>query len=168
VGTAVQAGGTLGTFVLGGIVQRFGFVPVLTTCFAGAAVNLALIGQPGIPLAALVVVAFLVGWGIFGGQPGVNALAATVYPTDLRSTGIGAGLGVGRFGAVLGPLVAGELLRRHWSTEDLFLAAAAPALVSAASMIAMRWTLPRPPAAAQQGVSATPRGGHWPPQRGRL
>jgi len=141
VGTAVQVGGALGTIVLGLVLQRLGFVPVLFACFAGAAVNLALIGQPGLPLAALVAVAFLAGWGIFGGQPGLNALAATVYPTDLRSTGIGAALGIGRFGAILGPLLAAELMRRQWSSEELFHAAALPAVLSALAVLAMRWVL---------------------------
>jgi AAHS family 4-hydroxybenzoate transporter-like MFS transporter len=137
VGAAVQTGGVLGTIVLGFIVQRVGFIPVLTACFTTAAVNLALIGQPGISLSLLFVVAFLAGVGIFAGQPGVNALAASFYPTDVRSTGIGAGLGIGRFGAFLGPLVAGELIRRQWSTQELFHAAAFPAVISALAILAM-------------------------------
>lgn len=141
VGTAVQAGGAIGTVALGLVLQRVGFVPVLTACFAVAAVSLAVIGLPGLPLSALMAVAFLTGWAVFGGQPGVNALAATCYPTDLRSTGIGAGLGVGRFGAILGPLLAGELMLRQWSNEALFQAAAVPAVVSAAAVLAMRWWL---------------------------
>jgi AAHS family 4-hydroxybenzoate transporter-like MFS transporter len=142
-GTAVQVGGCLGTFVLGGVVQRLGFVPVLATCFAIGGASLALIGRTGAPLALLFPVAFLAGWGIFGGQPGVNALAATLYPTDLRSTGIGAGLGIGRLGAVLGPVLAGALMLRGWSTEALFRAAAAPALVATLAIIAMRGVLRR-------------------------
>jgi len=146
VGTAVQAGGAIGTVVLGFVMQRTGFVKVLTACFAVAAANLALIGQPGLPPWALVAVAFLLGWGIFGGQPGVNALAATWYPTDLRTTGLGAALGVGRFGAILGPLLAGALMLRQWTTQELFQAAAVPAAVAAALVFATRWVIetPRP------------------------
>jgi AAHS family 4-hydroxybenzoate transporter-like MFS transporter len=140
-GTAVQVGGCIGTFVLGVVVQRLGFVPVLATCFASAAVNLVLIGRPGLPLEILFAVAFLAGWGIFGGQPGVNALAATYYPTDLRSTGIGAGLGIGRLGAILGPVLAGALMLRGWSTEELFRAAAVPAALSTIAILSMRRVL---------------------------
>jgi AAHS family 4-hydroxybenzoate transporter-like MFS transporter len=138
VGTAVQVGGMLGTFVLGPLLQRLGFTAVLFACFAGAAANLAVVGGPGLPLAVLVAIAFLIGWGVFGGQPGLNALAATFYPIHLRSTGIGAALGVGRLGAVLGPLLAAELLRRQWSGEALFQAAAVPAVVSALAVLALR------------------------------
>jgi len=126
--------------------QRTGFVKVLTACFVVASVNLALIGQPSLPPRGLVAAAFLLGWGIFGGQPGVNAVAATWYPTDLRTTGLGAALGVGRFGAILGPLLAGALMVRTWTTQELFQAAAMPAALAAALVLAMRWVIdpPRP------------------------
>ena len=140
VGASVQTGGVLGTLALGWVLRRVGFVPVLTCCFVLAGVNLALIGQPGLSLSLLFVVAFLAGLGIFAGQPGLNALAATFYPTEMRSTGIGAGLGIGRFGAFIGPLLAGELMRNSWTTQDLFHAAAVPAAISAMAIVALRWT----------------------------
>jgi AAHS family 4-hydroxybenzoate transporter-like MFS transporter len=156
VGTAVQLGGMLGTVALGLVLRGGRFVPILAGCFALAAVNLALLGDPRLPLAALVAVAFLVGWGIFGGQPGLNALAATYYPTDLRSTGIGAGLGVGRLGAILGPLLAAALLERSWSSQALFVAAAVPAAISTAVMLSLGLA-GGPPRAA--GGAAPPRDG---------
>jgi AAHS family 4-hydroxybenzoate transporter-like MFS transporter len=142
-GTAVQVGGLVGTVVLGLIVQRVGFVPVLAGAFASAAVGLALIARPGLPLPGLFAVALLTGFGLLAGPPVVNALAATYYPTDLRSTGIGAGLGVGRFGAILGPVVAGRLMLAGWSAEGLFLGAAIPAVIAAAAALAMRGPLRR-------------------------
>jgi hypothetical protein len=36
------------------------------------------------------------------------------------------------------PLVAGELIRRQWSTQDLFHAAAVPAVISALAILSMR------------------------------
>jgi MFS transporter, AAHS family, 4-hydroxybenzoate transporter len=139
VGTALQVGGVIGTILLGWLVKRFGFVGVLTTCFALASLSIALIGQPGLPLALLFVVVFLAGAGVIGGQVGINALAGTFYPTRLRSTGIGAELGVGRLGAIVGPLVGGQLMALQWSSRELFLAAAVPALISALVIGAMRW-----------------------------
>jgi MFS transporter, AAHS family, 4-hydroxybenzoate transporter len=144
VGTSVQTGGVLGTLALGWVIQRLGFVAVLTACFTLAAINLALIGEPGLSLMLLFAVAFMAGLGIFAGQPGLNAFAATVYPTEIRSTGIGTGLGIGRFGAFLGPLLAGELLRRQWSAQNLFQLAAVPAAASALAILAMRWTTAEP------------------------
>jgi AAHS family 4-hydroxybenzoate transporter-like MFS transporter len=130
VGSTLQIGGTIGALCLGWFIHRLGFVPVLVSCFALACVNIALIGQPGLSLFLLISVVFTAGIGIVGGQAGVNALSATYYPTDLRSTGIGAGLGVGRIGSIIGPTL-GEYMRSAWPVHQLFYAAAVPALVAA-------------------------------------
>lgn len=141
VGTTLQVGAVIGTVVLGWLIGRFGFVPVLTTCFLVACVNIALIGQPGLSLALLFIVVFIAGWCITGAQPGVNALAGVYYPTHLRSTGIGWGLGIGRIGAIVGPVMAGELIRLKWPTQHLFFAAALPALLSAMFVFSLRWAI---------------------------
>jgi AAHS family 4-hydroxybenzoate transporter-like MFS transporter len=130
VGSTLQIGGTIGALSLGWFIHRMGFIPVLASCFTLACINIALIGQPGLSLMLLITVVFVAGIGIVGGQAGVNALSATFYPTDLRSTGIGAGLGVGRIGSIIGPTL-GEYMRREWPVHQLFYAAAVPALVAA-------------------------------------
>jgi len=140
-GAMVQVGGTVGAFALGWFVHKLGFVPVLTSCFLLGTLSIAAIGQPSLGIALIFVVVFIAGWCVPGAQAAINALAATYYPTDLRATGIGSGLGIGRIGAIVGPLVAGELLRRHWASRELFYAAAIPALISAITMFSMRWVL---------------------------
>jgi len=137
--TTLQVGGTIGTFGLSWLISRVGFIPVLTTCFAVASISVAVIGQPGLSLSLLFVVVFVAGWCVVGAQPGVNALAATYYPTSLRSTGVGWGLGIGRAGAIVGPVLGGQFMSLHWSTQDIFLAAAVPALISAITMFCLRW-----------------------------
>ena len=104
VGTILQVGGTIGTFGLAWLIARRGFIPMLAATFAIACASIFLIGQPGLSLTMLFVVVFIAGWCVVGGQPGLNALAASYYPTYIRSTGVGAGLGVGRMGAIVGPL----------------------------------------------------------------
>jgi AAHS family 4-hydroxybenzoate transporter-like MFS transporter len=141
VASMVQVGGTIGAFTLGWFVHKWGFVPVLTTCGVLASINIAAIGQPWIPLAMLTAVVFLAGVCVTGGQAAINALAATYYPTELRSTGIGAGLGVGRMGAIIGPTVASVLLGHGWSARDLFYAAAVPPLIAVVAMIAWKFVV---------------------------
>jgi AAHS family 4-hydroxybenzoate transporter-like MFS transporter len=141
VASMVQVGGTVGAFTLGWFVHKWGFVPVLTTCGVLASVNIAAIGQPWIPLAMLTTVVFIAGVCVTGGQAAINALAATYYPTELRSTGIGAGLGVGRMGAIIGPTLASMLLGHGWSARDLFLAAAVPPLIAAVAMVGWRFAV---------------------------
>ena len=151
VGTTLQVGGTLGTFWLAWMIGRLGFIPVLTTAFVVASITIALIGQPGISLALLYVVVFIAGSCVVGSQPTVNALAGTFYPTYLRSTGIGWGLGIGRLGAIMGPVLAGEFIRRQWSTQDLFYSAAVPAFISAVVMFSLRWAMRRETLSTQRG-----------------
>ena len=137
VGTALQAGGVIGTVLMGPVIDRIGFYKMLVPSFALAAFTIAMIGQPGISLPLLFAAVVVTGFCIVGGQPAVNALAATYYPTTLRSTGIGWSLGVGRIGSIVGPVLGGELIRRNWSNADLFLAVAVPAAVSAIVLLVM-------------------------------
>jgi AAHS family 4-hydroxybenzoate transporter-like MFS transporter len=131
LGTTLQVGGVIGTVMMGPVIDRAGFRRVLVPAFLAAAAAIALIGQAGVPVALLFAVVAVAGVCIVGGQPAVNALAASYYPTALRSTGVGWSLGVGRIGSIIGPTLGGELIRRHWSNSSIFAAVAVPAAVSA-------------------------------------
>jgi len=141
VGTVLQVGGTLGTVGLASLVARAGFVRIMSATFVIAAISVALIGQPGVSLALLYVIVFIAGWCVVGSQPGLNALSGAYYPTYIRSTGVGAGLGVGRIGAIVGPAIGGMFMAAHWSTRDIFLAAAIPAAISAVAMFSLRFVV---------------------------
>jgi AAHS family 4-hydroxybenzoate transporter-like MFS transporter len=141
VSTTLQVGGTIGTFGLAWLIARRGFIPMLIASFAAATASIFVIGQPGLSLGMLFVIVFIAGWCVVGGQPGLNALAATFYPTDLRSTGVGWALGIGRAGAIVGPYIGGMLMANKWTTQQLFMAAALPALVSTLTMVVLRFTM---------------------------
>ncbi|HEY4320050.1 MAG TPA: aromatic acid/H+ symport family MFS transporter [Gemmatimonadales bacterium] len=130
-GTTLQIGGTLGTLVMGQLVDRTSFRSVLVPAFAVAAVAIALIGRPALPEVMLFGAIFVAGFGIVGGQPALNALAAEYYPTALRSTGIGWSLGIGRVGSIIGPVLGGVLIHWAWPNSSILLAVALPAAVSA-------------------------------------
>lgn len=144
VGTTLQVGGTIGTFGLAWIIPRLGFIPVLATTFAIAAASIATLGTPGLSLTMLYVVVFIAGWCVVGGQPGLNTLAATYYPTALRTTGIGWALGIGRIGAILGPYIGGMLLGMNWTNQQLFFAAAVPAVIATVAMFSLRFVMRMP------------------------
>src|SRR5205085_10899277 len=131
----------VGTFGLAWFVSSRGFTATLAGAFAIATATIFTIGQPGVSLALLAGLIFASGWCILGGQGGLNALEATLYPTDLRSTGIGWALGIGRVGAIVGPYVGGTLMANRWTTPQLFMAAAVPALFSAFTMVALRFVI---------------------------
>jgi AAHS family 4-hydroxybenzoate transporter-like MFS transporter len=153
IGTVMQGGGLIGTFGLAWLIAKNGFLPVLALPFAMATVSIALIGQPGLTITVLGVIVFVAGWCVVGGQPAINALSATFYPTYLRSTGVGAGLGVGRTGAIIGPYLGGVLLAQQWTPQQLFWVAAVPALVSTAVILTMRLVMRLP---APNATTAAP------------
>ena len=141
VGTLLQVGGVIGTFGLAWLIAKSNFIPILTGTFALATLSIALIGTQSVLLVVplLTVVVFVSGWCVIGGQPGLNAMAATFYPTYMRSTGVGWCLGIGRIGAIVGPVVGGQLMAIQWSSEQIFFAAAMAAMISTVLMFILRW-----------------------------
>ncbi|WP_321857284.1 MFS transporter [Paraburkholderia tropica] len=141
-GTTLWIGGLIGTLTMGRLIDRMGFIPVLAVSFLIAIVSTALIGNPIVvtSVGVILLTIFLSGFAIVGGQPGLNALAATYYPTHLRSTGIGWSLGVGRVGSVIGPALGGYLMHLQWSQSQLFIAAAVPALISLCGIVLIRFS----------------------------
>ena len=83
---------------------------------------------------SLLVLAFCVGFFLVGGQIGLNSIAGTVYPTDVRSTGLGWALGIGRIGSILGPVVGGILISAHVPVSSLFAYAALIVLLCAGAI----------------------------------
>lgn len=135
LGTVLQAGGTLGTLLMGTLIDRFGFKPVMLAAFATAAVSVASIGHLAGTMGLLFTVVFVAGFTVIGGQPAINALAASYYPTELRTTGVGWSLGVGRIGSVIGPVLGGWLIALQWSQANLFHAVAVPSLLIIAILL---------------------------------
>ena len=80
----------------------------------------------------LIVTVFMSGFGVVGSQNGANAMAAEVYPTAARSTGVGWALGVGRIGSILGPNLGAHLVG---TTPRLFLYAAVPLMLAATAAL---------------------------------
>lgn len=137
VGIAFQLGGMLGTIGLGLLIERLGFHAILFITYVAGFVSIVTIGLAGASLPILVPAVFVAGVAVIGGQIGCNAYAAHLYPTYIRSTGIGWALGIGRFGSILGVTVGGMMLSAHWSIPSLFQASAVPQLCSAAVIVGL-------------------------------
>ena len=128
-----QGGGVAGTLALGRFVDRFGAYRVLSLTYLLGAVFIALLGLSH-SIFAIMGCTFCAGIGIIGGQTGANVLAASIYPTFIRSTGVGWALGIGRIGSIIGPIVGGIMLSLHWPLTTIFLAAAVPAVCGSAAI----------------------------------
>jgi MFS transporter, AAHS family, 4-hydroxybenzoate transporter len=137
MGTTLQLGGLIGAIFMGPLIDRLGFYRVLVPVFLIAGFAVAAIGVPGLSLPLLYLVIFAAGICIVGAQPALNALASTLYPTEIRATGVGWSLGIGRVGAIVGPVVAAQLVALDWSSQTLFLAASVPASFSCIVVIGL-------------------------------
>jgi benzoate transport len=76
----------------------------------------------------LLLVYFLLGFSLQGGFVGLYAVAARLYPTEFKTTGVGWAIGMGRVGGVLAPLIGGLLISTGLSLSANFLIFSIPAL----------------------------------------
>jgi AAHS family 4-hydroxybenzoate transporter-like MFS transporter len=129
----LQAGGAVGSLVVGLLLDRIGTLGIVAA-FLVAAPCVASLGHVGTDETPLMLLVAVAGMCIIGGQAGINALAGTLYPTYMRSTGTGWAFGMGRFGSILGPVIGGQLIALGLPLGALFATAAAPVLVSASAL----------------------------------
>lgn len=104
---------------------------LLAGVLLGAALFSVLVGLNHDDPRWLVPSVFAAGFCIIGGQLTLNAFVSNFYPAQVRATGTGWALGVGRFGSILGPLLGSLLLTLHMPVEQIFFFCAIPALLGA-------------------------------------
>jgi len=133
----LNAGSVFGGVILGRMVDARGPFGVLTVNYLFAALFALLIGSSADQLYVVGSLVFCAGFCVGGGQLVANSLAATYYPTGIRSTGVGWSIGFGRMGAILGPVIGGGLISLQFDTQQLFIAVAIPGLLAACAVFLM-------------------------------
>ena len=138
VSLAVQVGGILAAFFVGPLMDRLDPYKVLGCLFCAASGCMVLMGAAiALPPPFAIAAAFCVGFCLLGLMKGVIALAVVYYPVTLRPAGVGWALGMGRTGAIIGPMAAGLLLGLGLKTPWLFYLSAGPMLIGAGAMLAL-------------------------------
>jgi AAHS family 4-hydroxybenzoate transporter-like MFS transporter len=133
-----NAGSVCASLLAGYLVDRFGPYKTLVPGFILGGICLAAFGQATSSVATLAVASTLAGAFLGGTGTGLIALAAGVYPTSVRSTGIGWGMGMGRLGQVFGPLGAGVLVGWGFGIGGIFYAAAIPCFIGALFVLLLK------------------------------
>lgn len=139
-----QLAGVLGA-AIGWLCDRFppGRVLPLSFLCAGAAVFL--ITAAGVSPALLALSVAASGFFVVGAQTAANAFVSGFYPPSMRATGLGWALGVGRLGSIVGPLLAGALLKAGVQPPALFQFCAVAGVVAAVAVALAAWRRPRAP-----------------------
>lgn len=136
-GIEQAAAATLGGLVLGWILDRVNHRIGLAVIFLAGGVCLVFFGIAPSPV-ELYILNALCGALIVGGQNVVHILVMDTYRPDVRATGLGWALGVGRIGGILGPLLGGYLLSLKLPFPAYFVTFAIPAVLAAICVLALR------------------------------
>jgi AAHS family 4-hydroxybenzoate transporter-like MFS transporter len=128
-GTVFNVGAFFGIVTQGYFSSKYGLKKTIGIILVLTAVLMACFGFFVGSNFLLLVFAFL-GFGIQGGFVGLYAFAARMYPTEIKTTGIGWAMGAGRLGGVVGPVFAGMLIGMGLTIGTNFLIFSIPALIA--------------------------------------
>ena len=130
--TLFNFGGVLGIFILGYLASKWSLSTLISIFAITSAVFMwAFAGAVFLEFnqTNLMLLIFIIGISMQGGYTGMYAVAAKIYPIEIRSTGVGWAIGLGRFGAVLGPGIAGYMIASGLPITINFMVFAIPMLI---------------------------------------
>jgi MFS family permease len=134
----INLGGALTMVLLGWLSVRFGLKRVIQLYLVLSAVMIMVFAAAPLPTTILMIFAFLMGLEM-AGMVGLYSVAARLYPTEIRNTGVGWAIGIGRWGAFLAPMAAGWMIAAEFERWTYFLAlAAGPAALAAIAISFIR------------------------------
>jgi AAHS family 4-hydroxybenzoate transporter-like MFS transporter len=135
-------GSIIASAMSGWLVHRAGAFRVLIPGFILGGLCLAWFGQATSSVVTLGAASFLAGFFVGGTGTGLIAVAAGMYPTAIRSTGIGWAMGMGRVGQVFGPVLTGLLVGLGYKVGGIFYAAAVPCFIGALFLVFLYFSRP--------------------------
>jgi AAHS family 4-hydroxybenzoate transporter-like MFS transporter len=131
----LNIGGALGGVIIGRAIDRAHPYWVLAISFLVGSAAILGLGMTDANATYILGIAFVAGFCTIGTQTGLSAFTTGLYPTALRSTGLGTALAVGRIGSIIGPLAGGVLLKSGLPMGQVFIIVAAPPFVAVLSLL---------------------------------
>jgi MFS family permease len=132
-------GAFAGTLAMSLAGTRFDIRKIAAGLLASAIGFFLLFGGVSMPLAGVLMTAFAMGVTLQGGFNALYPIAANVYPDEVRATGIGWAMGIGRIGAFSGPLIGGWALAQHLPLVAVFGIFCAPLAIAALAAQSVRF-----------------------------
>ncbi len=134
-GMVTGAGSALGALAIGFLSVRFDSRRLTSLAFALTAACLimfATVGSDALLLLSAAGLAMLVSQASY---TGMVIVTARFYPPEMRATGVGFMISVGRIGAIAGPLLGGVLMGLHWGRPAYFSVFALTCLIGAGAVL---------------------------------
>ncbi len=148
----LNVGAIIGAIGGGWLGDRVGLGKVLLGFFTCGALALALLSFKA-PLAVLYLLVAIAGACTIGTQILANACTVQYYPAQIRSTGLGWAMGIGRTGAIIGPLLGGALHASGLPLQVSFLVFALPGVVGALAVLVFLFNTSGAPLTAVKAAS---------------
>jgi len=133
-----NVGGATGSIVLGLLSQKYSVRNLLIGALLGAAITVTIYGQGQANLTQLSVVGALAGMFTNSAIVAMYAMFAQSFPTELRASGTGFIIGVGRGGAALGPILAGFMFEADFGLAAVAIVMACGSVVGAFAIAMLR------------------------------
>lgn len=112
-------GGIVGCLVGGRMLDSRSPARPVALCFGAAAAAILLLGLLPAQVGLMLLGGLLVGAAIMSVQAVLYGLAPQCYALEIRGTGVGLAVAVGRFGSIAGPLLAGVLVAGGFSPSQV-------------------------------------------------
>ncbi len=130
-GSLFNLGAFFGIILLGHYSNQFGLRRLIKVFFIFTVVFMLTYGWVQVPVPVMLAEIFLLGFFLQGAFIGLYAIAARIYPTEIRTMGVGWAIGAARTGAIIGPYIGGLTIAMGWSTGLNFTVFALPCLIAA-------------------------------------
>ena len=122
-------GGVIGIYLLGILSVKWKLTNLILNLSLVSAVSMIIFALVPNQLNILFILILVIGILQQSAFTGLYGVAAKAYPTEIRSTGVGWAIGLGRSGAVVGPAVAGYLILAGYDMSANFIFFALPMIV---------------------------------------
>ena len=131
LGTTLNLGAFTGVFVMGLSIGKFGIKRVMAVFMTLAFTFMMVFGTTNLFYMWKFALIFLIGFFVQGGFNTFYPASSRIYPESIRATGIGWAMGIGRFGAIIGPTLFGMFHDMGFSIALRFAIFSVPLLLAA-------------------------------------
>jgi AAHS family 4-hydroxybenzoate transporter-like MFS transporter len=134
--SANNFGSMIGGIIAGWLIDRLNPYVVIAPAFVLGTVFTILIGHGAqFEFSTFAAIVACSGFFMGVGGNGAVALAAMLYPTAMRATGMGWAVSLARFGQVTSSLLTGVMVAAMWSAPQIYTATGSTALIAAAAVL---------------------------------